>query len=303
MSVGSSNGTSTTAHSSSSSRSPSRRASPGSSWRAIPPKTEEMLGQIEAETQTALEDLRDLARGIYPPLLADKGLRSALDAQARKAPLPVRVDAEGVGRLPQDVEAAVYFSCLEALQNVAKYAAASEATIRITRSPTLLTFAVTDDGRGFDPTAMASGGGLEGLGDRLAAIGERSTCERPREPARRSRARFPSPSRRPTSPRARPLPMPSGWACERRVTSAANTPTQGHPPRGALARGTRDGHRRVHPGTARDAFGEEERRREGSASADHGHLERRRGRPGVSRLSSSVCARGRRPVRASARRR
>ena len=136
-----------------------------------PAKTEEMLGQIEAETQTALDDLRDLARGIYPPLLADKGLGSALDAQARKAPLPVRVDADGVGRLPQDVEAAVYFSCLEALQNVAKYAAASEATIRITRSPTLLTFAVTDDGRGFDPTAMASGGGLEGLGDRLATIG------------------------------------------------------------------------------------------------------------------------------------
>ena len=136
-----------------------------------PAKTEEMLGQIEAETQTALDDLRDLARGIYPPLLADKGLGSALDAQARKAPFPVRVDADGVGRLPQDVEAAVYFSCLEALQNVAKYAAASEATITITRSPTVLTFAVTDDGRGFDPTAMASGGGLEGLGDRLAAIG------------------------------------------------------------------------------------------------------------------------------------
>ncbi len=136
-----------------------------------PAKTEEMLGQIEAETQTALDDLRDLARGIYPPLLADKGLGSALDAQARKAPFPVRVDADGVGRLPQDVEAAVYFSCLEALQNVAKYAAASEATITITRSPALLTFAVTDDGRGFDPTASASGGGLEGLGDRLAAIG------------------------------------------------------------------------------------------------------------------------------------
>jgi signal transduction histidine kinase len=136
-----------------------------------PTKTEEMLGQIEAETQTALDDLRDLARGIYPPLLADKGLGSALDAQARKAPFPVRVDADGVGRLPQDVEAAVYFSCLEALQNVAKYAAASEAMITITRSPTLLSFAVTDDGRGFEPTGVGSGGGLEGLGDRLAAIG------------------------------------------------------------------------------------------------------------------------------------
>jgi len=136
-----------------------------------PAKSEEMLGQIEAETQTTLDDLRDLARGIYPPLLADKGLGSALDAQARKASFPVRVDAGGVGRLSQDVEAAVYFSCLEALQNVAKYAAASEATITITRSPNLLTFAVTDDGRGFDPTAAGSGGGLEGLADRLAAIG------------------------------------------------------------------------------------------------------------------------------------
>jgi signal transduction histidine kinase len=136
-----------------------------------PAKTEEMLGQIEQETQTALDDLRDLARGIYPPLLADKGLGSALDAQARKAPFPVRVNADGVGRLPQDVEAAVYFSCLEALQNVAKYAGASEATITITRAPTALTFAVTDDGRGFDPTTVGSGGGLEGVADRLAAIG------------------------------------------------------------------------------------------------------------------------------------
>jgi signal transduction histidine kinase len=136
-----------------------------------PAKTEEMLGQIEQETQTALDDLRDLARGIYPPLLADKGLGSALDAQARKAPFPVRVDADGVGRLPQDVEAAVYFSCLEALQNVAKYAGASEATITIMRAPTVLTFAVADDGRGFDPTTVGSGGGLEGVADRLAAIG------------------------------------------------------------------------------------------------------------------------------------
>ena len=136
-----------------------------------PAKTEEMLGQIEAETQTALDDLRDLARGIYPPLLADKGLEPALDAQARKAPFPVRVDADGVGRLPQDVEAAVYFSCLEALQNVAKYAGAAEATITITRAAAALTFAVTDDGHGFDPNTVGSGGGLEGVADRLAAIG------------------------------------------------------------------------------------------------------------------------------------
>jgi len=135
-----------------------------------PSKAEEMLGQIEEETQAALDDLRDLARGIYPPLLADKGLGPALEAQARKAPLPVNVDADGVGRLPQDIEAAVYFSCLEALQNVAKYAGASQATITITRAPTVLAFAVTDDGRGFDPLSV-SGSGLQGITDRLAAIG------------------------------------------------------------------------------------------------------------------------------------
>ena len=135
-----------------------------------PAKTEEMLGQIEAETQTALDDLRDLARGIYPPLLADKGLGSALDAQARKAPFPVRVDADGVGRLPQDVEAAVYFSCLEALQNVAKYAQASNATIELHLEASTFSFAVSDDGCGFD-TNSVSGSGLQGVTDRLAAIG------------------------------------------------------------------------------------------------------------------------------------
>jgi signal transduction histidine kinase len=72
------------------------------------------------EAQAALEDLRDLARGIYPPLLADKGLGDALTAQSRKASMPVRVQADGIGRYPQDVETAVYFCTLEALANVAK---------------------------------------------------------------------------------------------------------------------------------------------------------------------------------------
>jgi signal transduction histidine kinase len=135
-----------------------------------PTRTEEMLAQIEAETQAALEDLRDLARGIYPPLLADKGLGAALEAQARKALFPVRVDADGVGRFDQEVESAVYFSCLEALQNIAKYAGASSASIELRRADSRLRFTVTDDGRGFDPVAV-SGSGLQGVTDRLAAIG------------------------------------------------------------------------------------------------------------------------------------
>ncbi len=90
-----------------------------------PAKAKEIVAQLQTDTGSALQDLRDLARGIYPPLLADEGLAAALTAQARKAALPVTVEAAGIGRFSPSVEAAVYFSVLEALQNVAKYAAAS----------------------------------------------------------------------------------------------------------------------------------------------------------------------------------
>jgi signal transduction histidine kinase len=135
-----------------------------------PAKASEMLQQIEAETQSALEDLRDLARGIYPPLLADKGLEAALTAQARKSPVPVIVTGDGIGRYPQEVEAAVYFSVLEALQNTAKYAGAEHAEIRLAYDDDALRFQVHDDGRGFDPDATGYGTGLQGMVDRLAAL-------------------------------------------------------------------------------------------------------------------------------------
>jgi signal transduction histidine kinase len=134
-------------------------------------KAREMLDQIGVETQDALENLRDLARGIYPPLLADKGLVAALEAQARKAMLPVTIAPDGVGRYPQEVEAAVYFSILEALQNVAKYADASQATVRLGNGDGRLTFEVRDDGRGFDASAVGYGTGLQGMSDRLGALG------------------------------------------------------------------------------------------------------------------------------------
>ncbi|MBA3738154.1 MAG: sensor histidine kinase, partial [Actinobacteria bacterium] len=136
-----------------------------------PAKVAELLAQIEAETQTALEDLRDLARGIYPPLLADRGLVAALEAQSRKAPLPVSVQADSIGRYPADVEATVYFCTLEALQNVAKYAGADHTTIRLSQSNGSLSFEVVDEGRGFDLSEVATGSGLQGMADRLAAVG------------------------------------------------------------------------------------------------------------------------------------
>ncbi len=133
-------------------------------------KARELVGQLQGETHAALEDLRDLARGIYPPLLADKGLGSALEAQARRSGLPVEVRAGAIGRYPQDIEAAVYFSCLEAMQNIAKYASASAVSVALSESDHHLTFAVTDDGSGFDPDATTAGSGLQGIADRLGAL-------------------------------------------------------------------------------------------------------------------------------------
>ncbi|MGH2595095.1 MAG: histidine kinase [Actinomycetota bacterium] len=136
-----------------------------------PAKAKAMLADIQTETQDALETLRDLARGIYPPLLADQGLEAALTSQARRAAVPVEVGAVGVGRHTPEVEAAVYFCCLEALQNVAKYAAATRAWIGLTEEAGTLRFEVRDDGAGFDPAVTSFGTGLQGMTDRLDAIG------------------------------------------------------------------------------------------------------------------------------------
>jgi signal transduction histidine kinase len=130
-----------------------------------------MAEQLQTETGEALENLRDLARGIYPPLLADRGLSAALEAQARKSPVPAKVEADGIGRFAQEVEAAVYFCVLEALQNVAKYAEATHVTVRLAKDGNALTFEVADDGRGFDPGSAGYGTGLLGIADRLGALG------------------------------------------------------------------------------------------------------------------------------------
>ena len=135
-----------------------------------PAKADQMLSELQTDSQQALEDLRDLARGIYPPLLADKGLAAALEAQARKSPVPSTVDADGLGRYAQDIEAAAYFSCLEAMQNVSKYAEAGAVSIRLRHDDGHLMFEIADDGKGFDPTATGYGTGLQGIADRLAVL-------------------------------------------------------------------------------------------------------------------------------------
>jgi signal transduction histidine kinase len=136
-----------------------------------PAKAHELLGELQRESNDAIQTLRDLARGIYPPLLADKGLQTALEAQARKSPVPVAIRSDGTGRYTPEIEAAVYFSCLEALQNVAKYADASSVTVTLAQTDGSLAFEVRDDGHGFDATATSYGTGLQGIADRLAALG------------------------------------------------------------------------------------------------------------------------------------
>ncbi|HEV3231265.1 MAG TPA: histidine kinase [Candidatus Dormibacteraeota bacterium] len=136
-----------------------------------PGRAAELAGQVEIDADEALATLRDLARGIYPPLLADQGLVAALRSQATKASLPVEVTADGVARYPQEIEAAVYFCCLEALQNVAKYARASRATVSLSSVNSSLQFVVQDDGAGFDPGKTVRGSGLTNMTDRIDALG------------------------------------------------------------------------------------------------------------------------------------
>ena len=136
-----------------------------------PLKARATIGDLKGDADEALETLRDLARGIYPPLLADRGLAAALRSQAGKALLPVHVDAEGVGRYPQETEAALYFCTLEALQNVQKYAQASTATVRVRADGERLVIEIADDGCGFDVRAATRGAGLTNMEDRLDALG------------------------------------------------------------------------------------------------------------------------------------
>jgi signal transduction histidine kinase len=136
-----------------------------------PEKARATISQLKDDADKALETLRDLARGIYPPLLADKGLAVALESQARKATVPVVVDATLTRRYPQEVEAAVYFCCLEALQNIQKYAQASKATIRLREQDDALRFEIEDDGTGFEVATTRKGAGLSNMVDRFDALG------------------------------------------------------------------------------------------------------------------------------------
>jgi signal transduction histidine kinase len=136
-----------------------------------PQQTQEILGSLVTDVGNAVETLRELARGIYPAVLADLGLRAALEAQAARSPLTVEVHADSIHRYPVEVEAAVYFCCLEALQNAAKHAQATRMVIRVEEAAGELRFTAADDGRGVDVARARRGSGIQNMMDRMAALG------------------------------------------------------------------------------------------------------------------------------------
>jgi len=137
-----------------------------------------MLDQLSAQLKETIQELRNLAHGIYPPLLVDAGLAEALRAAANRSPLRAVVEADGVGRYPADLEAAAYFCCLEALQNAGKHAGAgATVTIRVREEAGGLLFDVADDGPGFDTTTKGLGQGFVNMADRVGAIGGRLRVE------------------------------------------------------------------------------------------------------------------------------
>ncbi|MGA9856752.1 MAG: ATP-binding protein, partial [Solirubrobacteraceae bacterium] len=135
------------------------------------PSAAQSLRALEDDVDATIDEVRSLARGIYPPLLARTGLRQALSAAARTAAVPTTVSADGLGRYPAEVETTVYFSCSEALQNAAKHAGADTHVMISVWQDRDLHFEVSDDGSGFDVDATPPGTGLQNLKDRLAAVG------------------------------------------------------------------------------------------------------------------------------------
>jgi signal transduction histidine kinase len=133
-------------------------------------KLRAMIAQLKQDADDALVTVRELARGIYPPLLASDGLEAALRAQIHRSTVPVDLRIDDVTRQPREVEGAVYFCCLEALQNVAKYAEAKHVSLRLWREDADLAFRVQDDGKGFDPLTVPPGSGLQNMSDRLEAL-------------------------------------------------------------------------------------------------------------------------------------
>jgi signal transduction histidine kinase len=152
-----------------------------SAQAAVPPELAELgaeLDRVAAGLVGALEELREIAHGIHPAILAEYGLRSALRVLARRSPIPVDLQVRAEGRLPERVEVGAYYVVAEALTNAAKYAHASAITVAVEATGEVLRVAVRDDGAG--GADFTSGTGLVGLKDRVEALGGRISLDSPR---------------------------------------------------------------------------------------------------------------------------
>ena len=136
-----------------------------------PQRAQATLDELTEDANEAIETLRELARGLYPPILAQDGLLAAVEAQGRRTQVPVEVAGGPLPRYSQEMEAGVYFCVLEALQNMVKHANATKATVRIDQRDGRLVFSVTDDGRGLDPERVRSGSGMQNMRDRIEVLG------------------------------------------------------------------------------------------------------------------------------------
>ena len=157
--------------------------------RADDPQLAELLDRAQEELQTGLAELRELARGIHPAVLTDRGLSPALQSLASRAPVPVTLEADADERLPGPVESAAYFVVSEALANVAKYAHATHATVAVRRVNGRVTVEVADDGVG--GADAARGSGLRGLADRVGALDGTISLDSPPGRGTRVRAEIP----------------------------------------------------------------------------------------------------------------
>ncbi len=129
-------------------------------------RAEAALDELNNDANDAIDTLRELARGLYPPILAQDGLVAAVEAQARRTPVPVEVIGAPLPRYPQELEASVY----EALQNVVKHSGASRVTVRLDHTSGRLVFSVADDGHGMDLEKARSGSGIQNMRDRIEVL-------------------------------------------------------------------------------------------------------------------------------------
>jgi signal transduction histidine kinase len=136
-----------------------------------PARARRIMGDLRHVVAEALERLAELARGIHPRFLSAEGLPGALRRQESNPSVHVTLEDEGVGRYGAEVEAAVYFTCLEALNNAAKHAAGANVLVGLAERDRHLVFSVRDDGSGFDPGQARPGSGLGNMVDRVAALG------------------------------------------------------------------------------------------------------------------------------------